>query len=150
MGSLIRLSTGSPFSVTSGFDSSLQVYATSFPDLKPGARNNPILGGPDRYYDATAFILPPAGVIGNLGRNTLEAPGLATVDMMLGKDTSLHNERTTLQFRAEFFNLFNRANFGIPVQGAFTANGQVRGDAGRITSTTTNARQIQFGLKLLW
>lgn len=150
VGSLIRLSSGTPFSVTSGFDSSLQVYATSFPDLKPGASNNPVLGGPDRYYDATAFVLPATGLIGNLGRNTLEAPGIATVDMMLGKDTQLRGERTTLQFRAEFFNLFNRPNFGIPVQAAFTANGQVRADAGRITSTTTNARQIQLGVKLLW
>jgi len=150
LGSLLRVSSGPPFSVTAGYDASLQVYATSYPDLRAGASNNPILGGPDRYYDPNAFVLPPNGVIGNLGRNTLEAPGLATVDMVLAKDSRISGEKATLQFRTEVFNIFNHPNFGVPVQTIFASSGQVRADAGRITRTTTSARQIQFGLKLLW
>ena len=57
-----------------------------------------------------------------------------------------------LQFRAEFFNLFNHANFGAPAAGLFVAGtnggGNPNPTAGRITTTTNPARQIQFGLKI--
>ena len=64
------------------------------------------------------------------------------------KDTSLHG-RLNLQFRAEIFNLLNRANFNTPNLVVFTPSG-VSPTAGVITSTSTTSRQIQFGLKLLW
>jgi hypothetical protein len=54
-----------------------------------------------------------------------------------------------LQFRAETFNLLNRANFNTPNLITFTPSG-VSGTAGTIASTSTTARQIQFGLKLIW
>ena len=71
-----------------------------------------------------------------------------TLDMSLRKDTRLR-ENLNLQFRAEFFNLLNRANFNTPNAIAFTPTG-VSPTAGVITSTATASRQIQFGLKLLW
>jgi hypothetical protein len=59
-----------------------------------------------------------------------------------------------VQFRAEFFNLFNHANFGAPASGLFVAGtnggGNPNPTAGRITTTTNAARQIQFGLKILF
>ena len=56
-----------------------------------------------------------------------------------------------MQFRAEFFNIFNRANFGTPNAVVFTsATAAPSPTAGVITSTSTTSRQIQFGLKLLW
>jgi hypothetical protein len=55
----------------------------------------------------------------------------------------------SLQFRAEIFNLLNRANFNMPNEVVFTPSG-VWPTAGVITSTSTTARQVQFGLKLLW
>jgi hypothetical protein len=58
-------------------------------------------------------------------------------------------ERAAVQFRAEFFNVLNRANFNTPNAIVFTPSG-VSPTAGVITSTSTNSRQIQFGLKLLW
>ncbi|MEI9973522.1 MAG: hypothetical protein WDO73_16630 [Ignavibacteriota bacterium] len=64
------------------------------------------------------------------------------------KDTRIH-ERLNLQFRAELFNLLNRANFNTPNAIVFTPSG-VSPTAGLITSTSTTSRQIQFGLKLLW
>jgi hypothetical protein len=81
-------------------------------------------------------------------------PGLATWDFSVLKNTTIH-ERLQLQFRLEIFNLLNRANFNTPNLIVFTpptatnASG-LSGTAGAITGTSTTARQIQFGLKLLW
>jgi hypothetical protein len=70
------------------------------------------------------------------------------------KETAIR-ERVNLQFRAEIFNLLNRANFNTPNLIVFTpptaANPTgLSGTAGAITGTSTSSRQIQFGLKLLW
>jgi hypothetical protein len=123
------------------------------PFVNPAFTGPVILGSPDKWFDPNAFLAPPnnaanAGFYGNLGRNTLRGPGLATWDFSTMKDTKLH-ERWNLQFRAEIFNLLNRANFNMPNEVAFTPSG-VSPTAGVITSTTTTSRQVQFGLKLLW
>ena len=118
-------------------------------DLVLGGNNNPVLGGPQRYYDTSQFAPSRLGFFGTLGRNTLSAPGLATFDLSLFKviETS---EKTKLQFRAEFFNLLNRANFGTPDTNNFSATGQLNPSAGRITATRIPSRQIQFGLKYIF
>jgi len=143
--------SGNPFSVVVGFDRARARFQAGTspqrPDLVAGRSNNPILGGPDRYYDPSAFALPEAGFYGNLGRNTLTGPGLVNFDVSLGKRFRI-TERVGVQFRAEAFNFFNHSNFAIPTQRTvFTTTGAV-GSAGRITSTSTPARQIQFGAKL--
>jgi hypothetical protein len=109
-----------------------------------------ILGKPEQWFNPNAFLAPPvnSGFYGDLGRDTFIGPGLATWDFSALKDTSIH-ERLTLQFRAEIFNLLNRANFNTPNLIVFTPSG-VSGTAGAITSTSTTSRQVQFGLKLLW
>jgi hypothetical protein len=78
----------------------------------------------------------------------LIGPGLATWDLSFMKDTRIQ-ERLSLQFRAELFNLLNRANFNTPNSIVFTPTG-VSPTAGLITATSTTSRQIQFGVKLLW
>jgi len=112
-----------------------------------------ILGNPNQWFNPSAFLAPantPAngGFYGNVGRDTLIGPGLATWDFSVLKDTRLR-ERLNLQFRAEIFNLLDRANFNLPNAVVFTPSG-VSPTAGAITSTSTTSRQIQFGLKLLW
>ncbi|MBI4454892.1 MAG: TonB-dependent receptor [Acidobacteria bacterium] len=120
------------------------------PDLRPGMSNNPVLGGPDRYLDASPFQLQEPGTLGNLGRNTITGPGLATFDFSLVKNVHM-TETRYVQFRAEFFNLFNQANFGLPNVTVFNdASGIPSGSFGRISSTVTTSRQIQFALKLLF
>jgi hypothetical protein len=134
------------------------------PNLIPGGNNNPVLGGPDLYYDPTQFVSSTCtgarvcrsgdpdyrvGYFGNLGRNTLTGPGLATFDFSLLKNLNL-TETKRLQFRAEFFNLLNHANFALPDFNPFLGNGTRDSQAGRITSTNTTARQIQFALKFIF
>ena len=120
------------------------------PFLNPAFSGAVILGGPKEWFNPAALLAPPpgSGFYGNLGRDTLIGPGLATWDLSFLKDTAIR-ERYTLEFRAEMFNLLNRANFNTPNPIVFTPAG-ASPTAGVITSTSTTARQIQFGLKLLW
>lgn len=126
------------------------------PSLAPGfTHRSTVLGHPDGYFNPQAFVLQPAGTLGNLGRGTFIGPDLRTFDLQAAKSFVLRGvaEGARLQFRAEFFNLFNRANFGPPSLLAFS--GTRDGESplptlGRIRSTSTAARQIQFGLRLLF
>ncbi|MBI2689006.1 MAG: TonB-dependent receptor [Acidobacteria bacterium] len=142
---------GNPFSVVVGFDRARARFQAGTspqrPDLVAGASTNPILGGPDKYFDTSAFSLPAAGYFGNLGRNTLIGPGLAMLDLNINKRFKL-TERVALQFRTEMFNSLNHPNLSIPTaRTVFTSTGPV-GSAGRITTTQTSARQLQLALKL--
>ena len=110
--------SGHPFTVELGFNRSGNLNTTSFsrherPDLERGCSNNPILGGPDRYWDINCFQLPAANTRGNLGRNTLIGPGLVSIDVSLVKSFDLGGERT-LQVRVEVFNVPNHPNFAVP------------------------------------
>ena len=148
---------GSPASLNINFDRarSGQFELSQRPDLRPGASNNPVLSDgrdPNRYFDTGSFAVGPAGFFGNLGRNTLIGPGIFTLDVGLSKNFRL-KEKGTLQFRAETFNLLNRANFGLPGRNVFVQAGPVVSvdpTAGLITTTTTTSRQIQFALKILF
>jgi hypothetical protein len=126
------------------------------PFLNPTFTGPVILGNPKQWFNPKAFLAPPAnsGFYGNVGRDTYIGPGLATWDFSVLKDTKVR-ESLNLQFRAEIFNLLNRANFNTPNLIVFTPPTAsnptgLSGTAGAITSTSTTARQVQFGLKLLW
>jgi hypothetical protein len=73
------------------------------PDLAPGHSINPILGGPNKYFDPAAFALPAPGYYGTPGRNTLIGPGLIALDLAANKTFRLR-EGLNLQFRTEVFN----------------------------------------------
>ena len=107
-----------------------------------------ILGKPTGWFDPNAFSLPAFGTFGNAGRGILSGPGLADVDLALFKNTKV-SDYLTVQFRAEFFNAFNRVNFGPPNTTVFSS-GAINASAGVITTLATNPRQIQFGLKLIF
>jgi hypothetical protein len=95
-----------------------------------------------------------ANRLGNLGRNTVIGPGLANLDFSLFKNNRIRriSENFNVQFRAEFFNVFNRANFASPTDNrtVFDQTGSPISSAGLIDSTQTPSRQIQFALKLIW
>jgi outer membrane receptor protein involved in Fe transport len=93
------------------------------------------------WYNTACFVTPPLYTFGNTGRNVLIGPGLQTWDLGADKDFRI-TERFKLQFRSEFFNILNHANFGLP-------NSSIGSTAaGTITGVLTNARQVQFALRL--
>lgn len=95
-----------------------------------------------------------ANLLGNGGRNGLIGPGLADFDTSFFKNNPIKKISDTfnVQFRAEIFNIFNRANFVPPTDNEFILNqdGSPVPGAGQITRTSTTSRQIQFALKLIW
>ncbi|MGC2656880.1 MAG: carboxypeptidase-like regulatory domain-containing protein [Bryobacteraceae bacterium] len=152
IGSIVTLQGGFPFTPQLSYNPSNNGDSRNpvRPYVNPDFTGPVILGSPSEWFNPAAFLAPPngSGFYGNLGRDTLIGPGLATWDLSFLKNTRL-TERTNLQFRAELFNVLNRANFNTPNAVVFTPAG-VSPTAGIITSTSTTSRQIQFGLKLLW
>jgi hypothetical protein len=144
---IFTATSGTPFTVSSNPQLTHPLLRSgSRPDLVPGGNPNPILGGVDQYFDPLQFVVQQRGFFGNLGRNTLIGPGLAKLDFSLMKAFSLGGERR-LQARIEMFNALNRANFRDPSSGLFNARGARLATAGRITSTSTTARQMQLALR---
>jgi hypothetical protein len=91
---------------------------------------------------------PNQGVFGTLGRGTFRGPGFHNFDVALIKDTPFgrrgNAELGILQFRAEFFNVFNLVNFGLP-------SNILRGSGfGIISKTAGSSRQIQLSLKIVY
>lgn len=127
--------------------------AENRPNLRPGVRPEDIvLGGPNRYFEPTAFVLQPQGFLGNAGRNMLRGPGFVNVDVSAVKQHSWHKsgKGRAIEFRVEAFNVFNRANFSIPNRVVFAGNHEGEAPlttAGQITSTVNDARQVQLGVK---
>jgi hypothetical protein len=155
MNSIVTLQGGFPFSPQLSYNPSNNGDTRNpvRPFANPAFSGPVILGNANQWFNPHAFLAPantPAngGFYGNVGRDTLMGPGLATWDFSVLKDTRIR-ERLNLQFRAEIFNLLNRANFNLPNAVVFTPTG-VSPTAGAITSTSTTSRQVQFGLKLLW
>jgi hypothetical protein len=153
--SILTLQSGFPFTPQLSYNPSNNGDTRNpvRPFVNPDFTGPVILGNPNQWFNPNAFLAPSntpanAGFYGNLGRDTLIGPGLATWDFSTFKETTIR-ERLALQFRAEIFNLLDRANFNTPNLITFTPSG-VSGTAGAITSTATTSRQVQFGLKLIW
>jgi hypothetical protein len=156
--SIVTLQDGFPFTPELSYDPSngKDNKDPVRPFLNPDFRGPIILGQPTEWFNPSAFIAAPSngGFFGNVARDAYIGPGLATWDFAVLKDIALR-ERLHLQFRAEMFNLLNRANFNTPNLIVFTPPTATNptglsGTAGRITSTSTTSREVQFALKLLW
>ena len=120
------------------------------PSWNPAFTGRVIEGGPVQYFNPAAFVAPATGTYGNVGRDVLTGPGLAQLDFSVLKTVALF-DRLRAQFRAEFFNLLNHANFGTPNAVVFTsASATPSPTAGLIGATSSTSRQTQIGVKLLW
>lgn len=152
---LYTRATGAPFTPFVGFDrSGLGGGADARPNLVPGASPDPILGGPNEYFNPAVFTLEPLGTLGNLGRDTVSGPGLSNLDMAVFKNTAVKriSDVFNVQFRAEFFNLPNHPNWGQPNENVFLngvgPNGTRNPNAGQITSIIGTSRQIELAIRV--
>ncbi len=94
------------------------------------------------YFNRAAYALPPQFTLGNTGKNTLIGPGSQNWDFSIFKNTSI-TEKLNSQLRAEFFNVLNHPNFGIPGR---TLNQPTFG----VITSASSARIVQLGLKLIF
>lgn len=140
---IITLQTGQPFTVISSVDVNLDGNLTDRLNTLAGVRE--VNRGSLRFeFPASQVeqfkLLAPAGADGVIGRNTFRAPGLAVVDLAVNK-LFRFSDRQELELRTEFFNLFNRTHFGIPVHQLFAPG------LGRSVNTTVPARTVQFAVR---
>jgi hypothetical protein len=180
LGGVFQASTGVPF--TPGFAGDSLGVGSTEPNIDVpnaltgsgcGSYVNP--GNPNAYIKTQCFAIPTApnlafwnanciggdstslqcfNLRGNLGRNTLTGPGLLNFDLSVVKNNYVKrvSDAFNVQFRTEFFNALNRANFAPPLdnRNIFDAKGAAIANAGLITSTQTPSRQIQLALKIIW
>lgn len=141
---IVQFQSGSPVNLVTSNSTVNGIGNTLRPDV-----TGPItmIGSVERWFDTSVFTAVPR--FGSLGRNVVIGPGFNNTDFAIIKNTRL-DESLRVQFRAEFFDLFNHANFGAP--------GTVVGTPsfGQITSTrfptgeSGSSRQIQFAVKLIF
>jgi hypothetical protein len=140
------MTSGQPVNIT--YSPAAIGQVSGAPSYRPnliGSDIYPAEKTPGQWFDRAAFALPdPTSPFGNLGRNVGRTESIFNFDLGLHKEFPLMWETWRLQFRSEFFNLFNTTNLGSPAQNASNAN------FGTITSLSSPARQIQFALKLVF
>ena len=141
--------TGFPFTIFSDDDNSFSAMGADRADLVSPDVNNAVLSTSrshtqqiSEWFNTADFVPNAIGTFGNSGKNILRGPRYFDTDAALLKDTAV-NERVTLQFRAEFYNMFNNTNFGMP------DNGLTDSSFGQITSASS-PRILQMALKAVF
>jgi Carboxypeptidase regulatory-like domain len=147
---ILTLLSGFPFTPLVGYNQSGNgnQFSPDRPNWNPNFQGPVKVGRPDQWYNPNAFSLPTVGTWGNVGRGVMDGPGLAELDFSVFKTIPIE-ERTSVVFRAEFFNITNRTNFGLPNPNVFSGS-SISPSAGLIVATTGTSRQIQLGLKLMF
>jgi hypothetical protein len=175
LGGILNAQDGQPFTVLVGGDPLGQNSSDpfAFPNRLTGAGCNSLVnpGNITQYIKVQCFSMPTApsqafysqycnpatplptciNLLGNARRNILAGPGLVNLDFSVYKNTRI-SEKLTTQFRAEFFNVVNRANFQSPLDNntIFDPSGNLQVGVGALDKTANDSREIQFGLKFLW
>ncbi len=181
LGGIFVANTGLPFTPLIGGDplgTNAGTDSIAYPDRLRGSSCQSLVnpGNINNYINLKCFALPvatsaiaaqcqPFGIqdgeapiagtcanlLGNGGRNEIYGPKFWNFDFAVIKN-SRFKENYTVQFRAEFFNVFNHSNFQPPIDNStlFNEDGSAAGGAGAIDATASANREIQFGLKLIW
>ncbi|GEM_PF-195108 len=180
MSGIFTAQSGFPFSISDGFDQAglFNNVASTRPNVVPGCNpyvktrsTNPQSGILEPHWiNSSCFTLEPVGTLGNAGRNTLVGPRHINLDFALLKNTRI-TERLNAQFRAEFFNVANHTDFGLPSASLYSFacptgvfptflcvpatgggdGGFANSSYGYIGGTAPNSwREIQFAVKLIF
>jgi hypothetical protein len=152
---ILSANSGLPVDILDGYDEATgggTVAMVPRPNYTSGCQVQ--VGKVSEWYNPQCFTLEAPGTLGDLGRDTVRGPGFFDTDLAVLKATRLR-ENLNLQFRAEFFNIFNHTNYGLPLAGMgggslFVGGGGRNPGAGQITTETGTPRQIQFALKLVF
>jgi hypothetical protein len=157
-GGIITQQSGLPFTVNISGDRANNGLLNQRPNLIGDPNLPDDQRSVDRWFNTDAFVIQSVGALGSAGRNILDAPGTNVVDFSLLKNI-LFSERHRLQFRTEFFNLFNHTNFDFPERicappvlttgASCTGNTTTPSSLGRINAAR-DPRILQFGLKYLF
>jgi hypothetical protein len=117
--------------------------------IRPNMTCNPVLSHPtlSDWFNASCFSAPPSGELGNAPRTPLSGPDFVNTDFSVIKHFALPREGMRLDFRAEFFNLFNHPQFGAPGGNGYGADFASPSTFNVVNYTVNNPRLIQFGLK---
>ena len=161
LGGVLTAESGPPFTPfasgnVSGADE-VQITGTGNDTDRPNVTGGgfyPSRQTPQQWMSASVFTTPQPFTFGNAGRNILRGPGLGSFDFSLLRDFRL-GEGKAVQFRAEMFNLFNRANFDIPQRDLSSPSfGQIFNTiqpiAGLASGGPGEPRELQLALRLLW
>jgi hypothetical protein len=146
LSSITTWQSGFPFSVRSGVDNSFTGINNDYADYKgpdsPRLHDLSHAQEVQRFFNTSVFNVNAVGTFGNVGKNILRGPSFFNTDLGLIKNTQV-TERTRVQFRAEFFDVFNTVHFGLP--------GSVVGQPtfGKITAAG-DPRILQMTLKFLF
>jgi hypothetical protein len=145
LGAIISLNSGTPFNVLAGGD----VANTGGPNQRAERTGASPYAGPgfqpssSDWLNKAAFAIPTQYTYGNERRNDLSGPAYRNVDFNASKNFPLF-EQVQLQFRSEFFNVFNQTNYSNP------DNGVQDGTFGQILTAAGPGRQVQFALKIVF
>ncbi len=153
------IQSGTPFTVFSGIDKSLTSIGKDHPDAMPGV--SPLLSTSrshndliNQYFNTAAFQQPADGSYGNVARNTLRGPGIINFDFAIFKDFRISERWGKIEFRNEYFNLFNRVTFANPGGTLPAGNyGKITATLGSVVGSTSavgNPRFIQVALKWIF
>lgn len=155
-GGILTLQSGLPGTLMAGVDRANTGAGggydrPTFTGISPYLSNST----PSRYFNLDSFVLAPAGQFGNVGRDSIEGPGIIGLDAEVHKQFRMpYKEGHVLQFRFEAFNALNHPNWSMP--SLSIRSGQPRpglpdtaaySNFGVVTSTQTSMRQLQLGLK---
>lgn len=155
--------TGGILTLQSGVPGTLSIGGVDNAATSDGGYDRPVSNGvspyldsptPSRWLNLAAFREAAPGFFGNVGRNTIQGPGIFNMDLEIHKQFRLPKEGHLLQFRLETFNTLNHPNWGMPNLNILSGAAQpghpgtdAHGNFGVVNGTSTSMRQVQLGLK---
>ena len=134
---ILSARTGRPFTVTQS-NNNVGAGATGLPNLTGDPNGAQTV---EQWFNPAAYTRVTSGTFGNAGRNTLRGPGWLSVDMSLQRRIDLNN-RLNATLRWDAFNLFNRANLGLPDSNIVNAT------AGVISNLAGDPRVMQLSIRI--